>query len=282
MTILKQSSSSSKQNRNKAPKKCRSSSSNKRTLPQIQKVVMWNDEETSFHDSGVDEPDLYHRRHEIWYSREDYQQFHVDRIKTIEGLRANGIQSLDKEAHCCRGLEPFWTIHNHRELQSGRRIYKSTIMLEQARQNLTQVKDVERFRIMVLQQSELSQKRAHELAALDQLEARQIHAIYAPPQLLQVNRHAMQRKETDGMINVSPKSAMSFVPQSAAATLATLSLSGSQQIRALQEVNARRLMQMYSGNNGAAPAFRFPIRRDSLVGGARFIRAMMIAQQNGV
>jgi len=246
-------------------------------MPQIQKVVIWNDEETSFHDSGVDEADLYHRRNEIWYSREDYQQFHVDRIKTIEFLRANGIQSLNKEIHCCRGLEPFWTAHNHQKLQSSRRLYSSTIMLEQARQNLTQVKDAERFRLMVLQQSKLSQERAHELAAMDQLEARQIYAPYEQPR---VNFADMQRKENDSTINFSPKSAMSFVPQSAVATLPTLTLSESQDIRILQELNARKLMQMYSGNNGGAPSFRFPIRRDSLVGGARFIRAMMIAKQN--
>jgi len=248
-------------------------------MPQIQTVVMWNDEAISFHDSGVDETDLYHRRHEIWYSREDYQQFHVDRIKTIECLRANGIQSLDEEIHCCRGLEPFWTVHNHRKLQSGRRLHKSTIMLEQARQNLTQIKDAERFRVMVLQQSKLSQERAHELAAMDQVEARRI---YAPHELPQVNHNDMQRKENYSMMDFSPKSAMSFVPQSAAATLPTLTMSESQEIRTLQELNALRLMQMYSGNNGGAPSFRFPIRRDSLVGGARFIRAMMIAKQNGI
>jgi len=246
-------------------------------MKQIQKVVTWNDEETSFHDSGVDEADLYHRRNEIWYSREDYQQFHVDRIKTIEFLRANGIQSLNKDIHCCRGLEPFWTAHNHQKLQSSRRLYSSTIMLEQARQNLTQVKDAERFRLMVLQQSKLSQERAYELAAMDQLEARRIYAPYEQPRVNFVN---MQRKENDSTINFSPKSAMSFVPQSAVATLPTLTLSESQDIRILQELNARKLMQMYSGNNGGAPSFRFPIRRDSLVGGARFIRAMMIAKQN--
>jgi len=145
-------------------------------------------------------------------------------------------------------------------------------MLEQARQNLTQMRDPQRFRIMVAAQSNMAQKRAQELASLDELEAKKVYN----PDMDQTEgipaNHPALLSKTMGAL--SPRSSIAF-------GFSNLSMSQSQQIRALQEHNARRLMQLYS-NKTSSPTFRFPIRRDSLLGGARFIHAMMISQQNGV
>jgi hypothetical protein len=280
MAIQKPSSSTSKQQRNKAPvaKKCRGKNKRKK---QVQ-VVRFSEVSES-HEAECCEADLYNRRHEIWYTREEYTDFHQDRFATIRRFRASGgdLSSLDRESQCMRGLEPFWTPQGHLELQGSRKLHKSTVMLEQARQNLTQIRDAERFRIMVAAQSEQAQKRAEELANLDELEAKKA---YNPDMdqttNIPANHPALYslpfKKDSE---NLSPRSSLSFVPQTA--TLPTLSLSESQQIRALQEHNARRLMKMYGSSQSNGPVFRFPIRRDSLVGGARFIHAMMISQQNG-
>jgi len=266
MTIQKASSSSSKQQRNKAPaaKKCRGKSQRwKQQLVRFSEVC-------ESHAAECCEADLYQRRHEIWYSRKDYAEFHKDRFETIQRFRASG--TCDADSQCVRGLEPFWTPQGHCELQGSRKLHKSTVMLEQARQNLTQMRDPQRFRIMVAAQSNMAQKRAQELASLDELEAKKV---YNPDmdqrEAIPANHPALLSKT---MGTLSPRSSIAF-------GFSNLSMSQSQQIRALQEHNARRLMQLYS-NKTSSPTFRFPIRRDSLLGGARFIHAMMISQQNGV
>eukprot|EP00526_Cylindrotheca_closterium_P014809 CAMPEP_0113650530 /NCGR_PEP_ID=MMETSP0017_2-20120614/26891_1 /TAXON_ID=2856 /ORGANISM="Cylindrotheca closterium" /LENGTH=284 /DNA_ID=CAMNT_0000563055 /DNA_START=88 /DNA_END=945 /DNA_ORIENTATION=+ /assembly_acc=CAM_ASM_000147 len=283
MTIQKRSTSSSKQQRNKAPvaKKCRGKS-------KLKKQLKFSDVPES-HAAECCEADLYHRRHEIWYTREEYSEFHKDRFETIKRFRASGgdVALLDADSQSVRGLEPFWTPQGHRELQGCRKLHKSTVMLEQARQNLTNTKDAERFRIMVAAQSDLAQKRAQDLATLDEVEANKVYNPAMPQNSSIPPNHPalspLSLPETKDVENLSPRSTVAFVPQATTAALPSLSLLGSQQIRALQEHNARRLMEMYACNNGdtSQQAFRFPIRRDSLVGGARFIHAMMISQQNG-
>lgn len=289
MAIQKASTHSSKQKRNKIPvaKKCRSKTS------KLKKQLRFS-EIPGFQAAECCEADLYHRRHEIWYSREEYTEFHQDRFETIKRFRASGcdLSQLDADNQCVRGLEPFWTPQGHRELQGCRKLHKSTVMLEQARQNLTQTKDAERFRTMVLPQSDLALTRAQELAALDELEANKAYnpelakscgSTGIPPNhpalssLSSLPTPPLPAKDSVG--GISPKSTLAFVPQ--ATGLPSVSLLAPEQIRALQEVNARRLMEMYFSQNGTAPDFRFPIRRDSLLGGARFIHAMMISQQNG-
>lgn len=278
MAIQKPSSSSSKQKRNKAPvaKKCRGGNKNR---VKKQQELRFSDV-PECHAAECCETDLYQRRHEIWYSREDYTEFHKDRFETIQRFRASGgdITTLDQDSQCVRGLEPFWTPQGHRELQGSRKLHKSTVMLEQARQNLTRIKDPQRFRIMVAPQSDLAQKRAQELAVLDELEAKKVYN----PSMDQTTRIPRNHPAFLSM-SCSLKEATENLSLRSNFRRPSLSLSESQQIRALQEHNARRLMQMYSCNqNNSQVSFRFPIRRDSLVGGARFIHAMMISQQNGV
>lgn len=271
MAILKPSTTSSKQQRNKAPvaKKYRGQR-------KLKKQLRFSEVSES-HAADCCEADLFQRRHEIWYSREEYTEFHKDRFQTIQRFRASGGDVADSQ--CVRGLEPFWTPQGHRELQGSRKLHTSTVMLEQARQNLTQIREADRFRAMIAPQSDLALKRAQELAALDELEANKVYDPESgqtgsiPPSHPVLS--SMSLPQTKDTKNLSPKSTMAFVPESPA--MPSLSLLRCNQIRALQEQNARRLMELYSCNDGtSAPVFRFPIRRDSLVGGARFIHAMMI------
>jgi hypothetical protein len=186
----------------------------------------------------------YENTQDIWYSREEYNQFHVDRFRTVEYLRASGGNGnqLNPEFYCCRGLEPFMTRANHCELNSKRKLHKSTIILEQTRQNLLQITDPDRFRRMVVSQSEIALHRAQELGALDQDE------------IYKTDRFSLTQKTELKM--------------------PSLSLSHSQPLRTLQEWNARRLMDIYAGSQDVGPSFRFPICRDSL----KFLNTRMMAR----
>jgi hypothetical protein len=170
--------------------------------------------------------------------RDEYSEFSEDRLRTVQCLRASGgnEKALDPEFYCIRGLEPFQTPDVHRELHSKRHFHQSTIMIEQVRQSMLGIRDPERFRFMVEPQSEMSLRRAQELAALDE------HEVY--------NRVCRRRS----LMAPQPKS-LSSDP---------MALSLSDRVRRLQEWNARRLMEIYS-QPGNGP-FRFNIRRDSLVG----------------
>jgi hypothetical protein len=201
------------------------------------------------------ENDCYENTQDIWYSREDYKQFHMDRLRTVEYLRASGgdEHQLNPEFYCCRGLEPFMTRENHCELSSKRKLHKSTIILEQARQNLLQITDPDCFRRTVTSQSEIALRRAQELAALDQYE------------IYKTDRFPLTQK-TEGKMPSSTSSS------SSCCKMPSLSLSHSQPLRTLQEWNAQRLMNIYAGSQHGRPSFRFPIRRDSL----NFLNTMMM------
>jgi hypothetical protein len=118
------------------------------------------------------ENDCYENTQDIWYSREEYKQFHMDLLRTVEYLRASGgnDNQLNPELYCCRGLEPFMTRAKHCEYSFKRKLHRSTIMLEQARQNLLQITDPDCFRRMVASRSEIALSSAQELGALDQYE----------------------------------------------------------------------------------------------------------------
>ncbi len=174
----------------------------------------------------------------------------VDRLKTIEIIRASGgdERSWNTNAYCVRGLEPFQSPDVHEELNSNRRFHQSTILIEQVRQSMYGLRNPERFRVMVGPQSEIAARRARELAAVDE------HDVYGSVcrrGSLLTTSHAIKG---DGY---------STLPTFDSTDSESISLA--ERIRQLQESNARRLIEMYSlpGYN----PFRFPIRRDSLVGG---------------
>lgn len=193
--------------------------------------------------------------------RKEYDLFMVDRLRTVQCLRASGgnEKALNPEFYCVRGLEPFQTADIHQQLHSKRRFHQSTIMIEQVRQNLLGIRDPERYRMLVSTQSELSAQRAQELAALDEHE---------------VHNRVMKRTSLVGNVaapGMQPGAAAAAGIISAPSSLPAANKSDglspssiSERIRRLQEMNARRLMELYSqpGNN----PFKFPVRRDSLVG----------------
>lgn len=214
----------------------------------------------------------YEKAEDIWYSREDYRQFHLDRFRTVECIRASGGDGaqLNPDFYCCRGLEPFMTPLDVSELNSSRRIHKSTIMLEQARQNLLKINDPERYRVMVAPQSEFALRRAQELASFDENE------IY-PPMEDHFPRSRMSEEQDRASPPTLPRTSFKDMP---------LSLSNSPPVRTMQEYNARRLMEIYSDGGKGKPSFRFPIRRDSLVGALNTMRMtqhfpmLPLAQEN--
>lgn len=182
--------------------------------------------------------------------RNDYEDFLIDRLRTIERLRASGgnDKALDQDNFCVRGLEPFQSPGEHEELFSKRRCHQSTILIEQVRQSMYGMRNPERFRLMVETQSAISERRARELAAVDE------HAVHGS-----VSRRG-SLLSTNNFIGAS-KDAGSI--QSGLDSGDSMSLT--QRIRELQESNARRLIEIYS-QPGYNP-FRFPIRRDSLLAG---------------
>lgn len=181
--------------------------------------------------------------------RQDYEDFLLDRLRTIQQLRASGGYegNLDSGNYCVRGLEPFQTQDVQQELHSKRRFHRSTILIEQVRQSMLGIHDPERFLVMVGPQSNVSLRRAQELAALDE------HEVYG---------RVCRRSSLLGSKAPSPTLKPKINPLGARIVSHNLSLD--QRIQRLQELNARRLMEIYSqpGNN----PFRFPLRRDSLLG----------------
>eukprot|EP00934_Nitzschia_sp_Nitz4_P003350 Nitzschia sp. Nitz4//scaffold387_size12074//10400//11402//NITZ4_009003-RA/size12074-augustus-gene-0.8-mRNA-1//1//CDS//3329549976//3340//frame0 len=202
---------------------------------------------------------------EIWYTRNEYEDFLLDRLRTVQCLRASGgnEKALNSDYYCLRGLEPFQTVSSTDELHSQRRFHQSTIMIEQIRQTTLGLRDPERFRVMVGPQSEMALRRAQELAALDEHEVygrvcRRRSLLTAPT----TPSTSMEEcyKATKQVSAQSPKNDQPAMPLS-------------DRVRKLQEWNAQRLADIYS-QPGNKP-FRFPVRRDSLVGNTSATRQML-------
>jgi len=187
---------------------------------------------------------------DIWYTRRDYQNFLLDRLQTIELLRASGgdESAFNKNKFCVRGLEPFQSPDIHEELNSNRKFHQSTILIEQVRQSIYGLRNPERFRVMVGPQSEVAARRARELAAVDE------HDVYGS---------VCRRGSLLVTMNVVKGTANASFPNFDSRESESMSLA--ERIRELQESNARRLIEIYA-QPGYNP-FRFPIRRDSLIGG---------------
>ena len=82
--------------------------------------------------------------------------------------------------HCIRGLELFHEETSNEHFQSKKKLYHSTIQMEQMRQAMLGIKDPERFRELVASQSDLALHRAQELAAQDAREAYSLGGYAAP------------------------------------------------------------------------------------------------------
>jgi hypothetical protein len=159
---------------------------------------------------------------------------------------------LDQESYCARGLEVFETPEGHQQFSSERSFHRSTVLIEQVRQSMYGMRSPERFRMMVGPQSEMAARRARELAAVDE------HAVCGR---VRTRRGSLYSTPTSNCPSIQQK-ALTGDGKTNSSDASSLSLD--ERIRQLQESNARRLMEIYS-QPGYNP-FRFPIRRDSLIG----------------
>jgi len=112
---------------------------------------------------------------DLWYTRDNYKEFLIDRLQTIESHRFMAANNLSEgevnNGHCIRGLELFQDETTNEQFVSKKKLYHSTIKMEQMRQTILGVKDPERFRALVAYQSDLALHRAQELAAQDKRDA---------------------------------------------------------------------------------------------------------------
>lgn len=225
----------------------------------------------------------------ILSQRENYKDFLLDRLKTIDSHRfmtANNINDDDSSGHCIRGLEIFQDETTIEHFQSKRKLYYSTIKLEQIRQALLGIKDPERFRVIVEPQSDLNLHWAQELAAQDEQEVYPFHTYYAANDHRNMSASSFSdmqrlnnlmesiydssdppRDTSQSTSNThSPNKVSSFQPvaksrsasmvsdgfstSSSEANTTGQSLLFDDSIRQLQERSMRRLMGIYQNKNG--------------------------------
>jgi hypothetical protein len=221
--------------------------------------------------------------------RENYKDFLLDRLQTIDSHRfmtANNMNNDDSSGHCIRGLEMFQDETTSEHFQSKRKLYYSTIKMEQMRQALLGIKDPERFRVLVEPQSDLNLHRAQELAAQDEQEIYPFHMYSAANNLRNMSASSFSdmqrlnnlmetiygssdppRDASQSTSNThSPNKVSSFQPfaksRSASVVSDGSSTSSSEasttgqpllfddSIRQLQERSMRRLMGIYQNKNG--------------------------------
>lgn len=207
-------------------------------------------------------------------------------------------------SHCIRGLELFQDESTNEHFMSKKKLYHSTIQMEQMRQAMLGIKDPERFRALATPQSDLALHRARELAAQDEREVYPYRVYAAPlndlggkPQQVQdilkkmstssfSSNHRLSSlmesiygsappsgtSESGGASVVSDVSSTTSNSSESSSTNGQ-SLFADESIRKLQERSMRRLMGIYQNNNGEGAEgasetnslFKFA-RRDSLLG----------------
>jgi hypothetical protein len=80
----------------------------------------------------------------------------------------NNIMDSGAAYYCIRGLEPFHDRNTSKQYHSKKKLYHSTVIIEQVRQGMLGIKEPERFRFLVSPQSDLAILRAQELASQDE------------------------------------------------------------------------------------------------------------------
>jgi len=255
------------------------------------KSVTWNDRAGNLVHMQPDPTQIFpnFNQFDLWYTRENYKDFLLDRLKTIDSYRfmtANNINDDDSSGHCIRGLEIFQDETTIEHFQSKRKLYYSTIKMEQIRQALLGIKDPERFRVLVEPQSDLNLHWAQELAAQDEQEVYPFHTYYAANDHRNISASSFSdmqrlnnlmksiygssdppRDTSQSTSNThSPNKVSSFQPvaksRSASMVSDGFSTSSSEAnttgqsllfddiIRQLQERSMRRLMGIYQKKNG--------------------------------
>ncbi|MGK3757964.1 MAG: hypothetical protein ACI8RD_010278 [Bacillariaceae sp.] len=84
--------------------------------------------------------------------------------------RSKDNMDMDNCYYCIRGLEPFHDTNTSKQFHSKKKLYNSTVIIEQVRQGMLGIKEPERFRFLVSPQSDLAILRAQELASQDEKE----------------------------------------------------------------------------------------------------------------
>eukprot|EP00535_Pseudo-nitzschia_heimii_P013326 CAMPEP_0197197596 /NCGR_PEP_ID=MMETSP1423-20130617/32948_1 /TAXON_ID=476441 /ORGANISM="Pseudo-nitzschia heimii, Strain UNC1101" /LENGTH=674 /DNA_ID=CAMNT_0042651421 /DNA_START=94 /DNA_END=2118 /DNA_ORIENTATION=- len=137
------------------------------------KSVTWNVRDGNMVHNQTDISRTYphYNENDVWYTRQDYKEFLHDRLQTIDSHRymaANNIKIDD--SYCLRGLESIGDETTSENFLSKKKLYYSTIKMEQIRQGMLGIKDPDRFRMLVEAQSNLDLHRAQELAGQDMRE----------------------------------------------------------------------------------------------------------------
>ena len=182
--------------------------------------------------------------------------------------------------HCIRGLEIFQEENSNEHFRSKKKLYHSTIHMEQMRQAMLGIKDPERYRELVSSQSDLALHRAQELAAKDAREAYSFNesssSVYKPSKGVSTALPDSTNNGADsgGASVVSDVSSTGSTESSSSSNNSGgQSVFADETIRKLQERSMRRLMGIYQNNNGEGAQesdethelFKFA-RKDSLVG----------------
>jgi hypothetical protein len=197
--------------------------------------------------------------------RQEYHEFLEDRLRTVKKLRdLEGDMIvilgsiLDPAVDCLRGLEPFQSAFTHQDMHTKRRFHQTTILLEQLRQAKLGIRDPERFLLLVSAQSEMALMKAQELAAIDQHDVH--HTVGRRGSMI---TNMVVRNHTNYLAGVSSMGV--GLNKSHNNNNSNRSIPLDERIRTLQEMNARKLMQIYQ-QPWSRFSSRFPIRRDSLFG----------------
>jgi len=315
------SRSSSNESRSKAKKKrSKRSRTTVSPLPSpstspatvIKKRVSWNDRGGNVVHVQPDLTKQYplFNESDLWYTKNNYHEFLLDRLQTIEShrfLTANNMNNGNGNysGHCIRGLELFHKENSNEQFQSKKKLYHSTIHMEQMRQAMLGIKDPERFRELVASQSDLALHRAQELAAQDAREAYSFEGYsrsndkaskapsstsfsvfrdsskntwngnnpLAPFRQRNADTSSFESAAESGGASVVSDVSSTDSAESASSNSSGQSLFANEGIRKLQERSMRRLMGIYQNNDGDGAEgfsdtnslFKFA-RKDSLLG----------------
>ena len=101
-------------------------------------------------------------------------------------------EANDDDSYCIRGLESFEDEITSQHFLSKKKLYHSTIKMEQIRQGILGIKDPERFRVLVEAQSNLALHRAQDLAAQD---AREVNDFLSHPTASEPKDGRQSRKQ---------------------------------------------------------------------------------------
>jgi len=227
----------------------------------------------------------YYNERDVWYTRKDYDEFLFDRIRTIECLRgtdnnnhnSKSMDSLLDDCYCIRGLEPYADTNKK---YHSKKLYHSTVIIEQIRQGMLGIKEPERFRFSVKTQSDLAIHRAQKRAAKDEKDVYPFRTfssssfykynarcgdINCGQQQQQQLRHKHRRISALSEIQHHQRRCSNATTSFNTTSFTTETSTGNTtksntpslftgSIRRLQEKNARRLMGIYQQqNNGGVP-----------------------------